>query len=1092
MWIVALALRRPYTFVVAALLTIILGVVVVERIAVDIFPVIDIPVVSVIWTFNGMAPREMEQRIVTVSERSFTTTVNDIQHIESQTIAGTSVIRIYFQPHAKIEAAIAQITAISQTILRILPPGETPPFIVQYNASSVPVLQASLSSKTLGEDQLTDLGNQFIRTKLATVEGASVPGAFGGKPRNIMVDLDPRAMDAYNVSAADVSNAINAQNLTLPAGTAKMGDREYNIRLNSSPDTVALLNDLPIKQVNGAMVYIRDVAQVRDGAAVQINMVRKDGRRAALLTVLKSGSASTLDVVQRVRAAMPKIQATITRELNVDFLFDQSLFVRASINGVLREAIIAAALTAAMILLFLGSWRSTFIVVLSIPLSIVVSILCLAALGQTLNVMTLGGLALAVGILVDDATVEIENIHRNLAMGKEIQQAILDGAQQIALPAFVSTLAICIVFVPVVFLSGTAKSLFTPLAMAVVFAMLASYLLTRTLVPTLVKYLVAGEVHLYQKEHGASGDGSSDKRTNADECDGESESRPKSGNRKKPRGNIIWRFSQRFEHYFEKMRERYRGALNLALDHPLVVTIIFVVFCGASFALYPFLGRDFFPTVDAGQLRLHVRAPPGTRLEETEQVFNNVEDVIRQTIPPDELNVVLDNIGLPTGASLAFSDNSSISTADGEILVSLKEEHKPTALYQEQLRARLKQQFPDVTCFFLPADIVSQILNFGIPAPIDIQVVGRDPKNYDIARQIQQRIAKIPGTVDAHVHQVVDGLELRVDVDRTKAEQIGLTQRDVATDLLISLSASGQTAPNFWINPQNGVSYQIQVQTPQYKIDSMQALQNTPITSSNSRTPQLLSNLATFGRGTSEVVVNHYDVQPTYDVYANVFNRDLGGVAGDIDKIVEDVSQNLPRGTTIDVRGQVETMRDSFVGLALGLIFAAVLVYLLIVINFQSWLDPAIILLALPGALSGILWILFATHTTLSVPALMGAIMTVGVATANSILLITFASEQRQEGKSSRAAALEAGYTRLRPVIMTAAAMIIGMLPMALGIGEGAEQNAPLGRAVIGGLLVATISTLFFVPVVYSVFERKHGPEHDMKNGIDGRQLQES
>lgn len=1057
MWIVALALRRPYTFVVAALLAIILGVVVVQRMAVDIFPVIDIPVVSVIWTFNGMSPREMEERIVTVHERAMTTTVNDIERIESQTINGTSVIRVYFHQGAKIEAAIAQITAISQSILRILPPGQTPPLIIQYNASNVPVLQASLSSQTLSEDQLTDIGNQFIRTQLATVEGASVPPPFGGRPRNIMVDLDTQAMQARNVSAVDVSNAINAQNLVLPAGTAKMGNREYNVSLNSSPDAVELLNDLPIKQVNGAIVYVRDVAQVRDGAAVQINIVRKDGRRGALMTILKSGAASTLDVVKRVREAMPAIQATISRDLNVDFLFDQSIFVRASINGVVREAIIAACLTAAMILLFLGSWRSTFIVVLSIPLSIVCSILCLAALGQTLNIMTLGGLALSVGILVDDATVEIENIHRNLAMGKEIQHAILDGAQQIAVPAFVSTLSICIVFVPVVFLSGTAKFLFTPLAMAVVFAMLASYLLTRTLVPTLVKYMVAGEVHLYSEgEHGQHG-----------------QEKEPGDTGERDRGNFIWRLSRRFEALFERGRDRYRNWLDWSLGHPVIVCLVFGIFCAGSFALYPFLGEDFFPKVDAGQFRLHVRAAPGTRLEETEQIFNRVEDKIRQTVPADELNIVLDNIGLPNGISLAFSDASSISAADGEILVSLKDNHKPTEEYVQQLRAALKHDFPDLSCFFLPADIVSQILNFGTPAAIDVQIVGRDPKNYDIASQIQERAARIPGAVDVHLHQVVDAPELKINVDRTKAEEIGLTQRDVANNILFSLSSSGQTAPNFWINPQNGVSYQVLVQTPQYRIDSMQALENTPIVQPNLRTPELLSNLASFSRGTVQAVVNHYNVQPTFDVYASTQNRDLGGVANEIDKIVQDARQHLPRGTTIVVRGQAETMRESFLGLAGGLIFAAVLVYLLITVNFQSWLDPLIILLALPGTLAGILWMLFVTQTTLSVPALMGAIMSVGVATANSILLITFAKEQRFEGKNAVEAALNAGYTRLRPVLMTAGAMIIGMLPMALGLGEGGEQNAPLGRAVIGGLLVATFGTLFFVPVVYSLLQHR-------------------
>ncbi len=1051
MWIVRLALRRPYTFIVMALLIALLGGVTIGRMSTDIFPEIDIPVASVIWTYNGISAEEMEKRIVTSSERGLTTTVNDIEHIESQALNGVAVIRVYFHPGAKIEAAVAQITAMSQSILRVLPPGTTAPFIVRYNVSNVPILQASVSSDSLTEQQLYDYSQNFIRTQLATVQGASVPVPYGGKSRQIMVDIDGPALFAKGLSATDVSAAINAQNLILPAGTAKLGAREYNVRLNSSPETVAALNDLPIKQVNGAMVYIRDVAQVRDGSSVQTNIVRQDGRRAALLTVLKGGGASTLDIVRRVKETLPRIMTTLPKELKVNLLFDQSVFVRAAINGVALEAIIAACLTAAMILLFLGSWRSTLIVTISIPLSILCSVIVLSLLGETLNVMTLGGLALAVGILVDDATVEIENIHRNLGQGKPLITAILDGAQQIAVPAFVSTLAICIVFVPVFFLTGAAKFMFTPLALAVVFAMLASYLLSRTLVPTLVKYLLRKEARLYH----ADGEF-------VDESSGLI-------------SGFIGRIHNGFNHVFERLRDWYLGLLEWALGHRRTVIIGFLAFCCASFLFLPFIGEDFFPLVDAGQFRLHVRAPAGTRIEETERIFGQVEEAIRRIIPREELGVMLDNIGLPSvGINLAYSDSATVSLADGEILVALKEDHHPTPIYVKQLRRELKQQFPDLTFFFQPADIVSQILNFGLPAPIDVQIVGRDQKgNYEIARQIEQRIARIPGAADVHLHQVMNAPELRINVDRTRAQQIGLTQRDVATNVLTSLSSSFQTAPNYWLNPENGVSYFVAVQTPQYKMDSVAALQNTPITSSAGGAPQLLSNLASVEHEEAMAVVNHYNVQPTLDIYANVQERDLGGVARDIDRVLAEFQPKLPRGSTIVMRGQVENMRSSFVGLGFGLLFAILLVYFLMVVNFQSWLDPFIILMALPGALSGILWMLFVTQTTISVPSLMGAIMCVGVATANSILLVTFANDQRLEGKDAMQAALAAGFTRLRPVLMTALAMIIGMLPMAFGFGEGGEQNAPLGRAVIGGLVAATIATLFFVPVVYSVLRRR-------------------
>jgi multidrug efflux pump subunit AcrB len=1060
MWIVKLALRQPYTFIVMSLLILILGVVAIYRTPVDIFPVVDIPVVSVIWTYSGMVPQEMTGRITTVSERAITTTVSDIEHIESQTMNSVSVIKIYFHAGANIPEAVAEVTAISQGVLRVLPPGITPPLVIQYSASDVPILQAAVYSDTLPEDRLNDYSNQFIRTQLATVQGASVPLAYGGAPRNLMVDLDPERMFPKNISAADVSNAFNAQNLILPSGDAKMGVRDYNVRINNSPTVVEQLNDLPIKQVNGAIVYLRDVAHVRLGAAPQTNLVRRNGRRSALLTILKSGAASTLDVVNRVRARMPSVLATLPPELKLDFLFDQSVFVRAAISGVVREAIIAACLTGLMILLFLGSWRSTLIVVTSIPLSILSSIIILSFLGDTINIMTLGGLALAVGILVDDATVEIENTHRNMEMGKPIFKAILDGAQQVATPAFVSTLSISIVFVSVMFLTGAAKSLFTPLAMAVVFAMLPSYLLSRTLVPTLVRYLLPSEVELYRSRagHTASGAGENNQ--------------PNPTAVPAPRGDIIWRIGARFDRVFEKLHVRYHHSLAWALGHRLLVCVVFVVFCAGSFVLFPFLGRDFFPLVDAGQFRLHVRAPVGTRIEETALRFTQVEDVIRETIPPEELDIILDNIGLPTSLNLGFTDTATIASFDGEILVSLNEKHGPTQKYVEELRKKLIARFPDMTFFYQPADMVTQVLNFGLPAPIDIQIVGADPKNRDVAREIRTRVAAIPGAIDVHLAQVLDYPELFVNVDRTRAQEIGLTQRDVAGDLLVSLSSNFQTAPNFWLDWKTGVTYNVNVMTPQYKIHSIDTLQSTTATSTNAQLPQLVSNLATIDRDVSPSVVSHYNIQPTLDVLASVQDRDLAGVAGEVDKILADVRSKLPRGSSLNVRGQVETMRASFSGLSIGLAFAAILVYLLIAVNFQSWLDPLIIVMALPGALSGIIWMLFVTQTTVSVPAMMGAIMTIGVATANSILLINFAGDERLQGKNATDAALDAGYTRLRPVIMTATAMIIGMLPMSLGLGEGGEQNAPLGRAVIGGLLVATFCTLFFVPVIYSLLHR--------------------
>ena len=1078
MWIVRLALRRPYTFVVMAVLILVMGIVSIETMSTDIFPTIDIPVVTVIWSYSGTSPDEMEKRFTTISERAMTTTVNDIEHIESQSVSGISIIKIFFQPGVKIEAAVAQVTAVNQTILRILPTGTTPPFILQFSASNVPILQAVASSDRLSETDLYDLGAQFIRTQLATVQGAQVPNPYGGKARQVSVDIDPGAMQAKGVSPSDVVNALTVQNLILPAGDARIGDRDYLVRTNASPLLAAQLNDIPIKQVNGATIYMRDVAQVHEGSAVQQSIVRFNGRRAVLLTILKASSASTLDIVKRVKAVLPKILANLPPPApEIRILFDQSIFVRAALQGVVKEAVIAAGLTAVMILLFLGSWRSTVIIAVSIPLSILVSIIVLKALGETLNTMTLGGLGLAVGILVDDATVEIENIHRNLGLGKEIEPAILDGAAQIAVPAFVSTLAICIVFVPVVFLSGAAKSLFTPLGMAVVFAMMASYFLSRTLVPTMVKFLLAKEVEVYalaEAEHG-------DHAPTATEMAIIKEKRRSLG--------IIWRTHFAFNRVFEAIRSRYQRFLDWALVHSAFTLGCFGVFILISFCTIPFIGRDFFPDVDAGSFRLHVRCPPGTRLERTEEVFGQVDQTIRDVIPARELSGVLDDIGVPNGSfNLAFGDGSLTDVQDGEILVSLDEEHhKPTAMYREKLREILRKKFPEEVFYFQASDIVNQILNFGLPSPIDIQISGRLAQaNYATAQQIAKAVTQVPGAVDVHVHQIMYAPELRVNVDRTRAEQVNLTESSVANSMLTALSGSGQATPNYWLNPNNGVNYQVVVQVPLSQINSVASLNSLPITSGlasaappqfNGGTPapgatQLLSNIAQIQHGASPGITNHYNVQPVYDVFVNTQGRDLGAVAADVDKVLDTFRPKLSKGATMTVRGQVQSMRDSFTGLGFGMIFAVMLVYLLMVVNFQSWLDPFIILMALPGAACGILWMLFMTGTTFSVPSLMGAIMTVGVATANSILMVTFANDQRSLGLNSLQAAAAAGFTRLRPVMMTALAMILGMLPMSLGMGEGGEQNAPLGRAVIGGLLVATATTLVIVPIFYSLLRK--------------------
>ncbi len=1038
MWIVALALRRPYTFIVMALLILILSPVVIFRTATDIFPDIDIPVISVVWNYAGLSPKDMADHITTMTERGLTTLVNDIDHIDSQSLNGVAVVKIFFRPSANIQTALSQVTAISQTIIRQLPAGSTPPLIIQYSASSVPILQVGLSSKTLPEQQLNDVALNFLRTQLITVQGAAIPYPYGGKSRLVSVDIDTAALQARHLSSVDVVNAISAQNLILPSGTAKLGALEYQVELNSSPNTVAEINDLPVKTVNGTTIYVRDVAHVRDGFSPQTNVVRQDGVRGTLLSVMKNGGASTIDIVKNIREMLPRVAQTLPQDLNINLLFDQSLFVRAAIQGVVREALTAACLTAAMILLFLGNWRSTLIIAISIPLSILTSVIFLSALGETFNIMTLGGLALAVGILVDDATVELENIERNLGMKKELKQAILDGAQQIAVPALVSTLSICIVFVPMFFLTGVARYLFVPMAEAVVFAMLASYLLSRTLVPTLVMYLLKGHE---EDSHQAP-------------------------------SNMFGRAQAAFERGFERLRNSYRNTLEGAMEHRKVFVSLFLLFCVLSGGLTLFLGRDFFPNVDAGQFRLHVRGRAGLRIEESARLVDQVEQEIRRSVPKKEIVTVLDNIGLPySGINLSYSNGGTIGTSDAEILVSLSNDHQPTKDYVHALRQKLPREFPGVEFFFQPADIVSQILNFGLPSPIDIQLVGPNyPQNYLIAQQIANRLRHVPGAVDVHVQQLMNDPTLFLDVDRVRAQQVGLTQRDVAQNVLVTLSSSFQTSPTFWVNPATGVSYNVAVMAPQYRIDSLQALMNTPVSSAGVTTPQILGNLATVKAMNTPAVVSHYNVMPSVDVYASVDGRDLGGVADDTSKILEPFKKHLPRGTQIALSGQVNTMESSFSGLLIGLLMSIVLVYLLIVVNFQSWLDPFIIITALPGALAGILWMLFVTHTTISVPALTGAVMCMGVATANSILMISFARERMEDGLDPVRAAVEAGYTRMRPVIMTALAMIIGMLPMAFGFGEGGEQNAPLGRAVIGGLLFATVATLLFVPVVFSIF----------------------
>ncbi len=1043
MWIVRLALRRPYTFVVLSLMLFILAPVVILRTPTDIFPNIDIPVVSVIWQYAGLSAQELSERIIYINERTLTTTVNNIEHIESQSMNGRAVIKVFFQPHTDLSVAIAQVTATCQTQIRQLPPGTTPPLIISYNAATVPILQLALSGEGLSEQQLNDFSSNFIRTQLVTVPGTAIPATYGGKQREIMVDLNTQALQAKQLGASDVVNAIDNQNLILPGGTSKIGPLEYDVEIKGSPSTVAELNNLPIKTQNGATIYVRDVAHVRDGYPPQTNVVRSDGQRGSLMTILKNGDVSTLDIIAAIRKLLPRIAATLPPQLRITPIADQSIFVRASISAVVREAVIAACLTAIMILVFLGSWRSTVIIAISIPLSILCSIFALSALGETINIMTLGGLALAVGILVDDATVEIENINRNFEMGKEIEQAILDGAAQIAIPAFVSTLSICIVFVPMFFLTGVARYLFVPLAEAVSFAMLASYVLSRTIVPTLAKYLLRGHSHHEAVAHA------------------------------NPRNPLV-RIQLLFESGFERLRSGYRALLDICIRRRALFAILFFAGCVASFALVPWLGQDFFPASDSGQFRLHIRARTGTRIEETAKLCDVIENSIRAVIPGRELVNILDNIGLPySGINTSYNNNGTIGPADADILVSLSEKHQPTANYVSELRTRLPQQFPGVLFYFLPADLVSQILNFGLPAPIDIQVVGRDMEaNREFAARLLQQVKYIPGTTDLRIQQPFDQPKLFLNLDRTKAQEVGYTARDVAGNVLVSLSGSFQTSPTFWLNPRTGVSYSIVAESPQYDMNSLQDLRNIPIAGSGS-SPQILASLASIQRGTGPGSVSHYDIAPVIDIFGSVQGTDLGEVSRAVDRVVAENARRLPRGSRVDIRGQIETMRSSFQGLIAGLAFSIVLVYMLIVINFQSWVDPLIIISALPAALAGIVWFLFVTHTTVSVPALTGSIMCMGVATANSILVVSFAKEQLPDCDSAADAAILAGHTRFRPVLMTALAMIIGMLPMALGLGEGSEQNAPLGRAVIGGLLFATVATLFFVPVFFSLLHRR-------------------
>jgi CzcA family heavy metal efflux pump len=1039
-WIVRVALERPLTFIVMAILIVIAGPIAALQTPTDIFPDIKIPVIGVAFQYTGLSPDEMAGRIISPYERGLTTTVNDIEHIESTSIPGMGIEKIYFQPGVDIRTATAQVTSISQTTIKQMPAGTTPPLILNYNASTVPILQLAFSGQHMSEQQVLDLAQNFVRPVLTTIPGAAIPYSYGGKVRQLQIDLDSQALQAKGLSAQDVENAIAAQNQILPAGTVKFGATQYTVKLNDAAETIQELNDIPIKFQNGATTYIHDVGHVRDGNPPQQSLVHVDGARAVLTTILKTGSASTLDIVQGVKDALPKIQATLPPSFKISLLNDQSIFVKAAISGVVREGVIAAALTSLMILLFLGSWRSTVIIAISIPLAILCALSALYFNGQTLNIMTLGGLALAVGILVDDATVTIENINWHLEHGKDVKTSILDGAQQIVQPAFVSLLCICIVFVPMFALRGVAGFLFVPMAEAVVFAMIASFILSRTLVPTMAMYLL--------KPH--SGEGA--------------EHIAPTG------GNPLSRFQRGFETRFDRFRESYRNLLAMALDNRRIFVIGFMGFVVVSFVLLPFLGSNFFPSVDAGQMTLHVRPPVGTRIEHAAALFGDIERLIRKTVPPREVSSIVDNIGLPTSSiNTVYNNSGLIGYQDGDIYVTLTKDHRPTADYVRKLRETLPKAFPGTVFSFLPADIISQILNFGAPAPIDVQIAGpKVDKDRGYALMLLSKLRGIRGLADARMQQSFQNPQLRVDVDRSRMAQLGLTERDVTNSVVTSIAGSSQTAPTYWLNPQTGVSYPIVAQTPEYRVDSLAALQNVPVTGATGGM-QILGGLGKIHREQSDAVVSHYNVMPTIDLYATTQDRDLGAVASDIRALIADTAKDLPKGVTVNLRGQVVTMNTAFTGLSYGLLAAIVLIYLLIVVNFQSWLDPFVIITALPAALAGIVWILFATGTTLSVPALTGAIMCMGVATANSILVVSFARERLAATGDAALAAVEAGVTRFRPVLMTALAMIIGMAPMALGLGEGGEQNAPLGRAVIGGLIFATCATLVFVPVVFSI-----------------------
>ena len=1036
MWIVRVALNRPYTFIVVALLILILAPVVILRTPTDIFPDINIPVIAVAWQYTGLNPEEMEGRITTVFERVLTTVVDNIEHVESVTVNGQAFVKVFLQPNASLDTANAQVTAESQTVLRQLPEGTQPPLILNFSASSVPILQLSLSG--LPEQDLNDYGQNFLRPPLITVPGVAIPSAYGGKQRQIMVDLNPALLQSKGLSGTDVVNTLAAQNLVLPSGTAKIDQFEYDVDLNASPTEVEKLNELPIKVVGTSTIYIRDVAHVRDGFSPQTNIVRQDGKRGALVTILKNGDASTLNVVQGIKKMLPRVQSTLPPQMKIQPLADQSVFVRGAISGVVREAVIAACLTGAMILLFLGSWRSTLVIAISIPLSILTSVIVLGFLGETINMMTLGGLALAVGILVDDATVEIENVNRYLEEGKELRQAILDGSAQIAVPALVSTLSICIVFLPMFFLTGVPKYLFVPMAEAVVFAMLASYFLSRTLVPTLALYLLKASNHA-------------------------------EGSR-----NPLVLFQRAFEAAFERLRTGYRARLTALVHWRYAFVPLFLILCLSAAGLVPWLGQDFFPNIDNGQFLLHVRAKTGTRIEETARLCDLVEAAIRRDVPAGELDNILDNIGLPY-SSINYMHNASgfLGAADADVLVTLKAKHHPTADYVARLRARLPAQFPEASFYFLPADMVTQILNFGLPAPIDVQIEGSDlAKSRDAADRVLAQLRHVPGLADLRIQQPFDYPRFHVAVDRTKAAEGGFSQRDIATGLLVSLSGSFQTAPTFFLNRENGVNYNLVTQTPQYDIQSLNDLQNIPVSGPGMIRPEILADVASITRASEMEALSHYNIRRVVDIYGSVQGRDLGGVGRDVSRIVNANQHLLPRGSFFRIRGQLETMRTAYIGLLAGLVFSIVLVYLLIVVNFQSWLDPFIIITALPAALAGIILFLFFTHTTLSVPALTGAIMCMGVATSNSILVISFAKERLAEHGDPVMAAIESGFTRFRPVLMTALAMIIGMVPMALGLGDGGEENSPLGRAVIGGLLCATVATLLFVPTVFSLVHR--------------------